>query len=104
MNLRTKSAPRPSTLMALVVVLAIVPTVTVAQDRLKTMPGYERYKKYNSEIPGSVRPGVLSVTWTDDGAAFEYRKAGKNYRYDIAKRTASELAKAPAAPSPSGRR
>jgi dipeptidyl-peptidase-4 len=102
MKMRTARVLHPPRLIVLVIALACVSTVTVAQDRLKTMPGYERYKKYNSEIPGSVKPGALSVTWKDGGAAFEYRKAGKNYRYDIATKSAHELPKAPA--SSPGRR
>ena len=70
----------------------IAPTNTSAQDRLKTMPGYEQYQKMSREIPGSVKPGALSVVWKDGGQAFEYRKDGKAYRYTIATRTAAEVA------------
>ena len=61
-------------LMALVVVLAIA-SRSPSQDRLRTMPGYERYKKYNSEIPGSEIRTLSSAHRSDDGAAFEYRSA-----------------------------
>jgi dipeptidyl-peptidase-4 len=61
-----------------------------AQDRLKTMPGCERYQKMSKEIPGSVKLGALSVTWQDGGQALQYRKDGKTYRYDIAERRLSE--------------
>jgi dipeptidyl-peptidase 4 len=44
------------------------------------------------EIPGSVKPGLLSVVWKDGGQAFEYRKEGKAYRYTIATRMAAEVA------------
>jgi dipeptidyl-peptidase 4 len=70
----------------------IAPTNTSAQDRLKTMPGYEQYQKMSREIPGSVKLGALSVVWKDGGHAFEYRKDGKAYRYTIATRTAAEVA------------
>ncbi len=70
----------------------IAPTNTSAQDRLKTMPGYEQYQKMSREIPGSVKSGALSVVWKDGGQAFEYRKDGKPYRYTIATRTAAEVA------------
>src|SRR5262249_7589859 len=62
-----------------------------AQDRLKTMPGYEQFQKMNPQIRGSVKLGSLSVTWKDDGKAFEYRKDGKSYRYDIAAGKATEI-------------
>src|SRR5262245_39571185 len=70
----------------------IAPTNTSAQDRLKTMPGYERHQKMSREILGSVKSGALSVIWKDGGQAFEYRKDGKAYRYTIATRTAAEAA------------
>ncbi len=60
------------------------------QDRLKAMPGYARFQEKSREIPGSVKPGNLTVTWRDGGKAFEYRKDGKTYRYDIAARKAEE--------------
>jgi dipeptidyl-peptidase-4 len=72
----------------------VAPTHTSAQDRLKTMPGYEQYQKMSGEIPGSVKSGALSVVWKDGGQAFEYRKDGKAYRYTIATRTAAEVAPA----------
>src|SRR5207249_9455425 len=34
---------------------------------------------------------VLSVTWMEDGKAFEYQRDGKRYRYDVAARRATEL-------------
>jgi dipeptidyl-peptidase 4 len=58
-----------------------------AQDRLKQMPGYERFQQMSKEIPGSVKMGALSVTWQEGGRSFEFQKEGKRYRYDIATRT-----------------
>lgn len=66
------------------------PSTTGAQDRLKTMPGYERHQKLSREIPGSVKLGALSVAWKDGGQAFEFRRDGKAYRYTIAARTMVE--------------
>jgi dipeptidyl-peptidase-4 len=80
-------------LFAFLGVSVLRPTATSAQDRLKTMPGYEQYQKMSREIPGSVKLGSLSVVWKDGGQAFEFRKDGKAYRYTIATRS---LAEAPA--------
>jgi len=68
-----------------------------AQDRLKTMPGYERFQMMSKEIPDSVKLGALSVTWAQDGCAFEYQQEGKRYRYDIAKQRATEVSDSSAA-------
>lgn len=71
--------------------LGLSSATSVAQDRLKTMPGYERYQKMSRVIPGAVKLGSLSVTWTNEGKAFEYQKDGKRYRYEIATRQATVL-------------
>jgi dipeptidyl-peptidase-4 len=88
----------------LVAVLACVPPAATAQDRLKAAPRYERYAKAVRETPGSVKLGSLSVTWRDGGAAFEYRKDGKLYRYDVAARKAQEIRAPAGPPAPAGPR
>ena len=99
MKKRTAIASRNGLVVALLVALGLngglgggAPATTNAQDRLKTMPGYEQYQKMSREIPGSVKLGALSVVWKDGGQAFEYRKDGKAYRYTIATRTTEEVA------------
>jgi len=82
---------------------ALVITFGVAegQDRLKAMPGHARFQEKSRELPGAVKSGTLAVTWRDGGKAFEYRKDGKTYRYDVAAGK-SEEAK-PGTPEPTGR-
>ncbi len=65
-----------------------------AQDRLRTMPGYQQYQKMSREIPGVVRGGALTVAWKDI-ATFEYAREGKQYRYTVATRAATEIGDAP---------
>ncbi|HZS44640.1 MAG TPA: DPP IV N-terminal domain-containing protein [Blastocatellia bacterium] len=69
--------------------------VVTAQDRIKSMPGYDQYQKMSKEIPGSVKMGSLIVKWKDDGSGFDYVKDGKNYHYDIATKAATETGAAP---------
>jgi hypothetical protein len=71
-----------------------------AQDRLKTMPGYEQHRKMSREIPGSVKMGSVAVKWLDGGKAFEYRKDDRAYRYSIAERKAVEIESTTAGPAP----
>jgi dipeptidyl-peptidase 4 len=85
-----------SSRVALIIALGISPLTSRAQDRLKTMPGYDRYQRVSKEIPGSVKLGALIVKWQDDGKAFDYYKDGKTYRYDIATRATTEAGAAPA--------
>lgn len=74
-----------------------------AQDRLKTMPGYEQAQKMSREMQGAVKLGSLNVTWKD-GKTFEYVRDGKLYRYDVATKAATELGPAPATASGRGGR
>lgn len=88
----TARASNKKTVVALIALLVIASAASIAQDRLKAMPGYEQYQKMSREIPGSVKMGSLAVKWLDGGKAFEYRKDGKTFRYDIAARSATESA------------
>ncbi len=56
----------------LAVALGLLQVSTAAQDRLKTMPGYQQYQKMLQEIPGAVKLGSLGVKWSPDGKSFEY--------------------------------
>ncbi len=72
----------------------MLPAFVYAQDRLKSMPGYEQFTRMSKEIPGSVSLGIVNVAWKDDGKAFEFRKAGKLVRYDIATKELKEVGEA----------
>jgi len=82
--------------LGLTIAFGISPLTSRAQDRLKTMPGYDRFQKISKEIPGSVKLGALMVKWQEGGKTFEYYKDGKAYRYDIATRATTEVGTAPA--------
>ncbi|MCA1562612.1 MAG: S9 family peptidase [Acidobacteria bacterium] len=83
--------------MPLAVAAAVWNIPAIAQDRLKTMPGYERYQRVTAQIPagGAVRLGAVAVTWSEDGRSFEYARDGKLHRYDLAARRAAEIGDAP---------
>jgi dipeptidyl-peptidase-4 len=83
--------------------LLFVPALGVAQDRLKTMPAYEQAQRWSQDLTNLVKLGNLSVTWKDEGKAFEYRKEGKRFSYDIATGKTEEVgAGATNAPSQTG--
>jgi dipeptidyl-peptidase-4 len=87
----------------LAVALATALSVSLgAQDRLKSMPGYDQYQKMAREIPGSVKLGSLTVRWKDDGSSFEYAWNGKRYVFDVASKQATAAGDA-AAPVGGGR-
>jgi dipeptidyl-peptidase-4 len=83
--------------LALIIALGTLSGTASAQDRLQALPGYEQYQRVGREVGGSIRSGALSVTWEDDGQAFQYRLDGKAYRFDLAARQAVEIASAEAA-------
>ena len=75
--------------------LAATITLSPAQDKLRSMPGYDQYQKMAPQIYTAVKSGALSAKWNDDGRAFEYVQDGKLFRYDIKSKTATELGEAP---------
>ena len=75
-----------------------------AQDRIKATPEYARYVKVGQEIFRASTSGEVSVTWQDDGKSFEYFRAGKRYRYDIAAGRPVEIKGVEPAPTRRGQR
>src|SRR5262245_48055161 len=74
-----------------------------AQDRLKTMPGYEQYQKMSTAITDAVRSGAITGTWNAEGTGFDYTLEGKRYRFDVAAKQATETGPADMAPEGRGR-
>ncbi|HYD83054.1 MAG TPA: hypothetical protein VEA63_03355, partial [Opitutus sp.] len=72
--------------------VSVAPSATFAQDRLKTMPGYERHQRITRASSNAFKTGAISATWTNDGAAFIYRRDNRRFLYDLAARRATELA------------
>ena len=54
-------------LLSLTVAAGLI-QITSAQDRLRTMPGYERYQEISTESRDAVKTGALTVTWTQPAA------------------------------------
>ena len=73
------------------VLLLVGVQVAGAQDRLKTMPGYEQFQKFQRDAAGAVKLGAINARWSPDGKTFDFVRDGKSYRYDVAKKTASEI-------------
>ncbi len=95
MNSRTP-VTRSAIVFGAMTVLAAI-TFTVAQDRLRGMPGYEQYAKMQPLISGSVVSGAVNATWAADSRTFTYNHGGKAYRFDLATLKPTETGDAPAA-------
>ena len=89
--------PRLPTLSLAALCLALP---LLGQDRLKTMPGWERYQEVGRKIQGTLKSGALSVTWQEDSKSFEYRRGDKRVRFDVASLAASEAAEKSAKEAP----
>src|ERR1700722_1831198 len=81
-------------LCTLSAVVGLVPSSTVAQDRLPKMPGYDQHEKMAGVAQGSVKLGEPAVTWLEGGKAIEYAKDGRLYRYDTATAKTVDVAQA----------
>lgn len=79
----------------LVVLMAFSGIQLQAQDKLKNMPGYDRYREVAPQIRGSVQPGIVRATWAEDGKTFEYVMDGKLWQYDVKKKKATDMGDAP---------
>lgn len=81
----------------LTVAAALATTITVsqAQDKLKSMPGYEQYQKIAPQIRSAVKPGSLNVTWAEDGKSFEYAEDGKLQSFSVKTKKVTLLGDAP---------
>jgi dipeptidyl-peptidase-4 len=88
---------------AAVLCSALLQVPTGAQDRLKTMPGYEQYQKMQPQLAGAVRLGAVNGTWSDDSAGFDYTFEGKRHRFTVATKAVTELGAADMAPAGRGR-
>ena len=110
MTMRTAGSVATRAVLSLFAALLFV-APAVAQDRLRTMPGYDQYQRMSEQITpqnpvwvsGAIQ--VAPAGWVDEGRAFEYMQGGKRYRFDIAARKSTEVTvAAPAAGDPAGGR
>jgi len=74
------------------VVLVLGSTAPDAQDRLRTMPGYERYAAMAPKLASSIKSGAITPQWADDGNSFEFTRDGKRFRFTVATKAVSEVA------------
>jgi dipeptidyl-peptidase-4 len=84
--------PRGSLGRAAATVLACLTLLTVplgAQDRLKGMPGYDRFTEMAPQMARSLVSGAVRPVWEEDGKSFQYTHAGTAYRFDVASATSS---------------
>jgi len=87
---------KKSTLLAAVLLLGLNVTASLAQDKLKEMPRYDRYvRMLEAHRDGIWVSGTISADWSEDGMSFEYEREDMIYRYDIRTGETTEVGEAP---------
>jgi dipeptidyl-peptidase-4 len=81
--------------LSMAALLATTMSISQAQDKLKTMPGYEQYQKVAPQIRSSVKSGSLNVDWADTGKSFQYLQEGKLVSYDVKSKKTSIIGNPP---------
>ncbi|HEY3779996.1 MAG TPA: DPP IV N-terminal domain-containing protein [Fimbriimonadaceae bacterium] len=70
--------------------LPLMASLALCQDRLPTMPRYDRYNNMRSEIFGSIRGGSVLVEWASNGDWFLFQKDGKEMKYTVSTHATTE--------------
>ncbi|HXT14111.1 MAG TPA: DPP IV N-terminal domain-containing protein [Gemmatimonadaceae bacterium] len=80
------SIARTGTAVAAALALMLAASTAHAQDRLKSMPGYEQFARMSPQIqqavPGRGRFGSVA-TWTPDSRAVDFANGSQLMRYDL---------------------
>ena len=65
-----------------------------AQDRLRSMPGYDQSQKMQAALQEGAAfvSGSITPSWAPDAQSFTYTHAGKTYRFEIPTLTSTETA------------
>src|SRR6185503_19645064 len=99
-----RSRAKSRSVLPLVLALCAFAVVFVsAQDRLRTMPGYEQFQKMQGQTQGAMVSGAVNAAWSADNTSFSYVTGGKAYRFDIATMKPMETGDAPAPAAGGGR-
>jgi len=89
--MNTISRLKTSIKLLTLLVLALSVNISFAQDKLKKMPGYERYSEIAPKIRRSVKTVPRTYTWNEESTAFEYNHDGKRLKHDVKSGKTSEV-------------
>jgi hypothetical protein len=68
-------------------------SVANAQDRLESLPGYDRYKLISDNLNELAVGGRISrIKWSEDGSTLAFRRLEKDYTFNLATREMTEIA------------
>ena len=66
-----------------------------AQDKLKSMPGYENYAAVAPKISDAIVSGAVTSKWDEDSKSFTYVYDGNQYEYDVKSKKSTLIGEAP---------
>ncbi len=66
----------------------------MAQDKLKSMPGYDQYRAVAPQIRGSIKSGQIFASWAEDGKSFTYTRDGRQWKYDVKSKKSTDIGEA----------
>ena len=73
------------------IIFTICINMSFAQDKLKKMPGYERYSQIAPKIRNSVKLVPRIYNWDVNSASFEYNFNGKRLKFDVTSGKTTEV-------------
>lgn len=74
---------KQSFLLVFILLISINSVKSVAQGKIKDMPGYEQYQKMAPQLYYAVDRISPDISWSDDGKTFTYRENDKVYTFDV---------------------
>ena len=84
--------------------LSLLLAYPAAQDRLRTMPGYDQFTKMNKELQGGAFvSGSVTPRWEENSQGFTYTLGGQSLRFDMATLKATPVDAVPTTPDAAGR-
>ncbi|MDT0551958.1 S9 family peptidase [Urechidicola vernalis] len=66
-----------------------------AQDKLKSMPGYENYTIVSPKINDAIVSGAVPSKWSEDSKSFTYIFDGDQYEFDVKSKKSELIGEAP---------
>lgn len=70
-------------LSAFIILFSAITVQSVAQDKIKNMPGYEQYQKMAPQLYYAVDRISPNVIWSDDGKTFTYKDNDQVHTFDV---------------------
>ncbi len=82
----------------------VIAPIALAQSRIRTMPGYDRWAEMAPQLNRALKSGAVSAVWAGDSRSFEYVLDARTWRFDIDTLTRTEVEPEAPRTAPCGQR